>query len=178
MNLTKQIRKPTLQKARMSGNVETYKKLLHEVEQWNHLTDNSDSKLKTLVYGLEWNLSEMGFHGWDGEAAESEREGMKKICDICTYLEQMLKDLVGIEDECFKSELDENGYSKFKMWQSDLDQVKTEEYYRGSRDMVKMIRALLCVQDEDYDKPIISPKWLNDYLDQMVCDGKESEETE
>lgn len=44
---------------------------------------------------------------------------------------------------------------------------------------IKIINAIkhhLCQEDEDYDKPIISPKFLNNYLDLMFLDGFEKEE--
>lgn len=39
--------------------------------------------------------------------------------------------------------------------------------------IINCIKSHLCKQDEDYDKPIISPKFLSDTLDQMVIDGFE-----
>jgi hypothetical protein len=39
--------------------------------------------------------------------------------------------------------------------------------------IVSCIKYQLCKQDEDYDKPIISPKFLSDILDQMTIDGFE-----
>ena len=39
--------------------------------------------------------------------------------------------------------------------------------------IIYCIKSHLCKQDEDYDKPIISPKFLSDTLDQMVIDGFE-----
>lgn len=39
--------------------------------------------------------------------------------------------------------------------------------------IINCIKSHLCKQDEDYDKPIISPKFLSDALDQMVIDGFE-----
>ena len=42
---------------------------------------------------------------------------------------------------------------------------------------IKIINAIknhLCKEDEDYDKPIISPKFLNSYLDLMFLDGFEN----
>ena len=36
---------------------------------------------------------------------------------------------------------------------------------------INCIKFHLCKQDEDYDKPIISPKFLSDALDQMAMDG-------
>jgi len=39
--------------------------------------------------------------------------------------------------------------------------------------ILNCIKVHLCKQDEDYDKPIISPKFLSDALDQMAIDGFE-----
>lgn len=39
--------------------------------------------------------------------------------------------------------------------------------------IINCIKFHLCKQDEDYDKPIISPKFLVDTLDQMMIDGFE-----
>lgn len=39
--------------------------------------------------------------------------------------------------------------------------------------IINCIKFHLCKQDEDYDKPIISPKFLSDILDQMAVDGFE-----
>lgn len=39
--------------------------------------------------------------------------------------------------------------------------------------IINCIKSHLCKQDEDYDKPIISPKFLSDALDQMFIDGFE-----
>lgn len=39
--------------------------------------------------------------------------------------------------------------------------------------IINCIKFHLCKQDKDYDKPIISPKFLIDILDQMMVDGFE-----
>ena len=39
--------------------------------------------------------------------------------------------------------------------------------------IVNCIKKHLCIKDEDYTKPIISPKFLEDYLEQMMIDGWE-----
>lgn len=42
---------------------------------------------------------------------------------------------------------------------------------------IKIINAIkhhLCKEDEDYDRPIISPKFLSSYLDLMFVDGFEN----
>lgn len=46
---------------------------------------------------------------------------------------------------------------------------------------IKIINAIkyhLCKEDEDYDKAILSPKFLSDCLDLMFLDGFEKEELE
>lgn len=44
--------------------------------------------------------------------------------------------------------------------------------------IINCIKFHLCKQDEDYDEPIISPKFLSDTLDQMAIDGFEEDERE
>lgn len=44
--------------------------------------------------------------------------------------------------------------------------------------VLKCIESHLCVRDEDYDKPVLSPKFLKDYLDMMRIDGFEGAEGE
>jgi len=39
--------------------------------------------------------------------------------------------------------------------------------------IINCIRFHLCKADEDYDRPVISPKFLSDTLDQMAIDGFE-----
>ncbi len=39
--------------------------------------------------------------------------------------------------------------------------------------IINCIRFHLCKVDEDYDRPVISPKFLSDTLDQMAIDGFE-----
>jgi len=39
--------------------------------------------------------------------------------------------------------------------------------------IINCIKSHLCKQDEDYDKAVISPKFLSDALDQMYIDGFE-----
>ena len=41
--------------------------------------------------------------------------------------------------------------------------------------VINCVKSHLCKQDEDYDRAIISPKFLSDALDQMAADGFEGE---
>lgn len=40
----------------------------------------------------------------------------------------------------------------------------------GRKEVIIKIKELLCKKDEDYDKPVLSPKFLSDYLDQIRMD--------
>ena len=49
--------------------------------------------------------------------------------------------------------------------------------YNYAIKVVNVIKHHLCKEDEDYDKAILSPKFLSDYLDLMFADGFEKEES-
>ena len=91
-----------------------------------------------------------------------------------------------------KKEAEEMAHKKYPIpptW-NELDLTRTYKYEEGYIDgarskekklaeleaqlttkIIDCIRFYLCKQDEDYDKPIISPKLLSDTLDQMAMDG-------
>jgi hypothetical protein len=52
-----------------------------------------------------------------------------------------------------------------------LKEKNTKLEAQMSLKIINCIKSHLCKQDEDYDKPIISPKFLSDALDQMAMDG-------
>lgn len=42
---------------------------------------------------------------------------------------------------------------------------------QGRADAIDFFKSLIIRDDEDYDKPTISMKFLNDYIEQMIIDG-------
>lgn len=50
------------------------------------------------------------------------------------------------------------------------EKIRADERKKAVAGYKNKIIELLCVEDEDYDKPIISPKFLKDYLEQMLMD--------
>lgn len=52
-------------------------------------------------------------------------------------------------------------------WQRDCQIM----YNQGRKDAVNFFKFLIIRDDEDYDKPTISMKFLNDYIEQMIIDG-------
>lgn len=58
------------------------------------------------------------------------------------------------------------------------DEIEAEleaQWKTVSLKIINCIKSHLCKQDEDYDEPIISPKFLSDALDQMAFDGFEED---
>lgn len=81
----------------------------------------------------------------------------KGICDICKETEKDKKiEELEKENKELKKRIDKVG----------LDNTTLLK-------IINCIKFHLCKQDEDYDEPIISPKFLSDILDQMVIDGFE-----
>lgn len=70
-------------------------------------------------------------------------------------------------DERKKAELDfQNG----EYWNDYLEKVIADAKADAINEYKNKIIDLLCVKDEDYDQPILSPKFLKDYLEQMLMD--------
>ena len=90
-------------------------------------------------------------------------------CKNCIYLEECQKknQPFDTDTECLTAESKKTYNKGYQQGRAD-----------GRADIINVIKVLLCTHDEDYDKPIISPKFLADYLDQIKFDGVESEETE
>jgi hypothetical protein len=81
----------------------------------------------------------------------------KGICDICKETEKDKKiEELEKENKELKKRIDKVG----------LDNTTLLK-------IINCIKFRLCKQDEDYDEPIISPKFLSDILDQMAIDGFE-----
>lgn len=81
----------------------------------------------------------------------------KGICNICKETEK---------DKKIEELEKENEELRKRIDKVDLDDVTLLK-------IINCIKFHLCKQDEDYDKPIISPKFLSDILDQMAIDGFE-----
>jgi hypothetical protein len=84
------------------------------------------------------------------------------------------------KDECGKTSFKRHS-KKFEVKLTDYGEfispkrnIMTKEKQLTTK-IVNCIKFHLCKQDEDYDKPIISPKFLADTLDQMMIDGFEVE---
>lgn len=41
----------------------------------------------------------------------------------------------------------------------------------GRAEAINFFKSIIIRNDEDYDKPTISMKFLNDYIEQMIIDG-------
>lgn len=108
----KAIRKPRLEKSKITGVVYDSQKLYDEVKQWNRYEDTDNSSLKGVAYGMGWAMSDLVCHGYVGEDLKREQEDMKAVINACKHLQEVLEDVLGIEAECYKVNLDELGYSR------------------------------------------------------------------
>ena len=77
--------------------------------------------------------------------------------------------------ECYKKGMEYQGIKELTIENENLiKQVKQLEAQLTTK-IINCIKSHLCKQDEEYDEPIISPKFLSDTLDQMTIDGFEGE---
>ena len=72
----KVIRKPRFQKSNMVGTVKDCQKLYEEVKQWTRCEENDTSPLKQIVYGMGWSVSDLAYHGWNGDKLKREQEDL------------------------------------------------------------------------------------------------------
>lgn len=111
----KVIRKPRLEKSNMYGTIKDCQKLYNEVKQWNRYDNDDSSQNKGVVYGMGWAISDLAYHGYRGESLKREQEAMSAVINACEYLQQVLEDVLGIESECYESNLEEEGYGRYKL---------------------------------------------------------------
>ena len=110
----KSVRTPDTKPTRMSGMFECYENLYNEIVQWGYdCPENSDSKLKEIIYGMGYTMDDMMYHGWTGETANNERSTFKDVENAYLKLLFALEDAIGKESLVYKSHLDENGKYKF-----------------------------------------------------------------
>lgn len=116
-----------MSKSRMSGMIQNYREMFKDIMNWNSF--ESESKYYQhgthMVLGNErghylcdagYALSDMGYHGWEGEAAKNEREIYEKIELSYSYLLKSLAEAIGFEYT------DEDS-----VWKYHLKQINTDD---------------------------------------------------
>lgn len=100
----------------------------------------------------------------------------RHICDLtfCRHINTENICTIGNQENCvyYRTLQALNGYKAIAKWCDDCKKVKELESQLTIK-IINCIKFHLCKQDEDYDKSIISPKFLSDTLDQMTIDGFE-----
>lgn len=115
-------------KSRMSGMVHDYTEMFKDIMNWD--TGDAESKYyqhgthKVLgnerghyLYNAGWALSDMGYHGWSGEAAENERKIFDKVETSYLYLLKSLAEAIGFEYT------DEDSVWKYHLKDIDTDDI-------------------------------------------------------
>lgn len=104
----------------------------------------------------------------------SEEDFIKAMVDIAMPREERIKELEK-ENDIFKkanaiiAQQRDDRDADISILENRIEELESQL----SLKIINCIKSHLCKQDEDYDKPIISPKFLSDVLDQMVVDGFE-----
>lgn len=97
-----------MSKSKMIGMVKNYREMFKDIMNWD--TGEAESKYyqhgthKVLgnerghyLWDAGYALSDMGFHGWEGEAAKNEKEIYEKIELSYLYLLKSLAEAIGFE---------------------------------------------------------------------------------
>ena len=111
----KVIRKPRFQKSNMVGTVKDCQKLYEEVRQWTRCEENDTSLLKQIVYGMGWSVSDLAYHGWDGDNLKREQEDLYAVMSAVEYLQNVLEDVLGIEVTEYSDYLKNDECGRFKL---------------------------------------------------------------
>ena len=111
----KVIRKPRFQKSNMVGTVKDCQKLYEEVKQWTRCEEDDTSPLKQIVYGMGWFVSDLAYHGWDGDNLKREQEDLYAVMNAVKYLQNVLEDVLGIEATEYSDYLKNDECGRFKL---------------------------------------------------------------
>ena len=97
-----------MSKTRMSGAYNTYLKMFKTIMFWEassiEVKKYENEKYKTpdnqddYLYGLGWDMDDIYYHGWEGEAAKNEIENYNKVLTAYRYLMKTLAEAIDFED--------------------------------------------------------------------------------
>lgn len=115
-----------MSKTRMTGPYNDYLEMFEQIMFWNaaqHKVEKynnekykpQDIKNCGYLYGLGWAISDMYYHGWQGEAAKNEQDIYDKVETAYCYLLKTLAEAIDFED------IDND------IWKSDLKYIDTND---------------------------------------------------
>jgi hypothetical protein len=124
-----------MNKSNMLGAYDIYRQMFKQIMWWDlspKETGNTYFKNDThkvlgnednhYLYALGWSMSDMGYHGWSGSAAENERNIYNKVETAYFYLLKSLAEAIGFE------------YTDEDIWKYRLKDIDTD-------DMLKLYEA-------------------------------------
>lgn len=90
--------------SQMSGMRDDYQKMYDDIKNWNEespptqfIDGKSYNEPGHYIYRFGWVLSEMGFHGWTGDAAKNEWYHYEEVKKAHKALKVALQNALGIE---------------------------------------------------------------------------------
>ena len=102
-------------KSNMTGALENYKKMFKEIMSWGEPMGNHCDLYKVthpvlgneeghFIYNLGYDIGEMGYHGWVGEAAMNEVDIEKRVSMAYYCLVKALAEAIGYDYEKYDPE--------------------------------------------------------------------------
>lgn len=84
--------------SRMSGMISDYQKMYDAIKNWDKSPSASQvDEPGHYIYGMGWAIDDMGFHGWEGEAAANERRHFEEVKQAHKALKIALESALGID---------------------------------------------------------------------------------
>lgn len=106
--LTNIFNKENIKKTNISGIYNDYLKMYNEMKAWNSI-EESDSKLKGVLYGIGYAMYELPYHNKDKETMNKENQIYKTIQTAYDNLLNALRDALGIESSELENILSKMG---------------------------------------------------------------------
>ena len=111
----KVVRKPRFEKSNMTRSIKDYEKIYNEIKQWTRYEDSDTSSLKNIVYNMMWDINDLVYHGWEGEALKREVDDLEAVINAVKYIENVLEDVLGITSEEYDVYLENDECGRYKL---------------------------------------------------------------
>lgn len=77
--------------------ISDYQKMYDTIKDWNESVPVGVVKDGYYIFGMGWAISDMGFHGWSGDAAKNEIHHYEEVRKAHKALKVALQNALGIE---------------------------------------------------------------------------------
>lgn len=130
-----------------------YQKMYDAIFYWNErLDDTNDFHITHYLYGMGWVLGDMGFHGWEGDAAKNECYHYDEVLWYHGILKETLRNLLGIPSRA-DFEISHDSFAKDSF-------IEDEKFANMKSRISGMVKDYQKMYDtiQSWDKPIDLPE--------------------